>query len=188
MKHHYAEVRSWPTGCPDKWRVVKCPNLDCQDRVEDFLGGKARATCVPKTRYDRLHTWNGGVVARGLRDCKDGIFSDENPKVWVYCDALVPTAGPWAERCAPDLDQAISTLAVWSNGTGSAVCLRKQYGVTLSEVFERFGSCQTYKTLYDEWMKGKLLSRSRLARGTSTRAGSAPRSSGHTDRSQRRDS
>ena len=48
---------------------------------------------------------------------------------------------------------------------GQRIRLRDQCGVTLADVFEHFGPTQTYGTLHDEWMKGKLLLRARPTRG-----------------------
>jgi len=80
---------------------------------------------------------------------RDPIFSRD----WLF-------AGSGLSRGWPDLDNAISTLAVWDTHE-EHVCLREQHGVTLAELFSEFGSTQTYRTIYEEWQKGKLLFRAK---------------------------
>jgi hypothetical protein len=148
MKIHQGEVRSWPTSRHDKWRVMRF-GPHCVELRTITAGQFCRSTKIDITIQERM-------IAYGAK--KDLIFSS-------------PRQLGRAIDCEPDVNNAISTLAVWDLDD-EQVCLREHWGVTLAEVFDELGSThtlwQTYLPLYNEWLKGKLLIRARPQLGTST--------------------
>jgi len=152
MTQYAGEVRSWPTSRPDKWRLMSVADDHLRStRVGQFF----RGTLIGATIQERVAE---RVAAGGAQ--QDPIFSNPLEPGWMAYN-----------NCWPDLDNAISTLAVWDtrqekiNFGTRTVCLREQYGVTLAELFSEFGSTQTYRTIYEEWQKGKLLVRAKPTRG-----------------------
>jgi len=139
MAQHAGEVRSWPTSRPDTWRLMRVANDHLSYITVGFF---FRGTEIETTIEKRM-------AASGAQ--RDPIFSSSHE------------LGK-ADNCWPDLENAISTLAVWDTREEN-VCLREQYGVTLAELFSEFGSTQTYRTLLEEWQKGKLLVRAKPIRG-----------------------
>ena len=157
MKLHAGEVRSWPARARDVWRYLepyshcdyntcgpRCIGKTCGPTVTT-VGGDSPSTKIAPTTWDRI------FAARWVE--ADPVFSAQ--------DQLVKEGG-----CQPNLENAISRLAVWDED-GHRICVREQYGVTLAEVFDRFGDTQTYRTLLDEWSSGMLLIHAKPPRGTS---------------------
>ena len=169
LKCHAGEVRSWPTSALDAWHCLEpynhCNNTTCGPRcvgdtcgpAPSTVGGDNNSTKIGATEWDRWTEPGPGWIQSDTT-----VFSDE--------DQMVRKGG-----CKPNLENAISRLAVWDED-GHRICVREQYGVTLAEVFDRFGDTQTYRTLLDEWSKGMLLIQRKGNRGT--RAGKCTRRSG----------
>ena len=144
MKFYVGEVRSWPTSHQDRWRGMDALSTDLAYwTTVTTLGHSFRATKVAATVNERQAA--GGAS-------HDPTFSAPH-QLWR------------AEGCDPDLDNAISTLAVWDKDK-THICVREHHGVTISEVFEYFCETLDYRTLLDEWLKGTILIRGKPPRGT----------------------
>ena len=137
LTEHQGEVRSWPTNRRDAWRPVESEYAGATMKLTTKeLGHNFKQTMIEPSVFQRC-------AARGVG--YDPIFTSR-----FRC---VHERG-----CHPDLDRAISTLVVWDTN-GQTMCIRQHSGLTLAEAFEALGSKVKYRTLYLEWLKGKLLFR-----------------------------
>lgn len=140
MKHHHGEVRSWPTRSLDTWRHILF-ELYYNSQIAEAVGQSYQATDIHTTITARLSAADSG--------CAVDYFSADHLKI---------------DGCEPDLNQGISTLAVYDQHPGR-ICVRQNFGVTLPEVFHHFGATQNYATLLHEWSRGRVLMRARPTRG-----------------------
>ena len=144
LKHHAGELRSWPTSHHDTWRRMR-------------IGAHHQPTSAT-VGHGFTGTWIGATIAE--RVAASGAHWDS---AWDPIFSAQHQLGK-EDGCEPNLDNAISTLAVWDKD-GQHICLRAQHGVTLAEVFDEFGTHENYRTLLDEWLKGSLLIRRKPPRG-----------------------
>ena len=149
VTEHKGEVRSWPTNRHDAWRPVQSVY--------------AGVTITPPTPKEMGHNFEQTMIEPSVfeRCAVRGVSYDPMFTSRLRC---VHERG-----CHPDLDRAISTLAVWDNND-QTMCVRQHWGVTLAEAFDRLGSRVKYRTLYDEWLKGKLLFRASRERSIAQRS------------------
>ena len=127
---HCGEVRTWQVG-PDRWIRLNDETLAGWKQ----LGGDHEQTSVEKTRELRR--------AAARRDHEPQVFSET-------CEAI---------GCVPDLDNAISTLAVYDAVDPTKICIRQVRGITLADVFCHYVDDAPYEYLMTFWLEGKLLVR-----------------------------
>ena len=140
MRFHNGEVRTWPTWQTERWAPA-APRI-----AEPLVRGAAwEQTRAPSDSAARYQECASGDVSADIPD--DGSMWRPNDTFSNKC---------LAEGCAPDFENAISTLAVRDRG-GQGVCIRKVSCITLGEVFYYHGEEHTYEELYWQWVKGCIV-------------------------------
>ena len=154
LRVHQGEVRVWPPGANDSWMCV-CPRAG--PRLATFLetSGNHVQTQAGKTQDDR---------AREAR---------EKPlKRWEEKFAHLP----WLDRfsatfqydsqCSPDIDNAISGIAVHSLENRRYIFMRQVQCNTLAALFAYEGKTRSFADLYTQWASSRIIIKARNNRGT----------------------
>ena len=134
---HCNEVRTWTLG-PDHW-VAQRPRESFYE-TRAYYGALLEQTWIAPTIEERRQSGRADVFSEHYTT--DGI-------------------------CHPDLDNAISTIAVWDMD-GSGVCTRSVPGITLAAVFNHYKDERGFDQIYKAWREGRVLQRAMKTRGTAS--------------------
>ena len=138
IRIHSGEVRTWPSAQTEMWCAA-------ESRIREAL---------LRTRSGQTSTGRTSAARKG--DCEihdklaDIAGSQWRPPTDIFSSMYA------CHGCSPDLENAISTLAV-RDCDGKGVCVREVSCITLGELFAKYGETRTYAELYAEWMKGCIV-------------------------------
>ena len=140
VKHlHCGEVRVWQSD-PELWRS----DLTLNRALTSIDFGANNGLCSVSTSGAARGAEGSLVLAR----------PDEAFSLHIY-----------REDCMPNFADPISTFAVRDSTNRERVCIRDVRGITLAEVLNHYSDDFSFYALYEVWLEGKILVRSRASRG-----------------------
>lgn len=153
LRLHSGEVRAWPIWQTETW--VPARTVLAARFVRGAAWLQTQASQDSAARRQECANDDGGadIPVDGNMWRPHDIFSD------AYLEV----------ECAPDLENAICTLAVRGRG-GQGVCLRQVSCITLGEAFYYHGKEHTYDDIYWYWLKGCTVIKRRTFYGPVSKA------------------
>ena len=154
VKYHYGEFRTWASGETDRW-------AECGVHTQALLRecSHHERISVAATVRKRKEEWLLGNHDDAFKDCF-------NSRLQVFRSIEESRSDSkhvlrTNERCKPDTNKALSTLAVM-DAKGNDVYVRADRAVSLPEVLVTFGGEAGFTKLYRNWLSGNIVVAARI--------------------------